>query len=80
MQQTLHGVVRKGKIEIAEKIPLPENASVLVTIIEAKDTSKIDWQTELDAMHTRLRQADYKSPTSEEVTHYLNEERESWLN
>jgi hypothetical protein len=78
MQQTLHGVIRKGKIEIAEKVPLPENASVLVTIVETKAPAKIDWQAELEAMHTRLRQTGYKPPTAEEVKHYLNEERASW--
>jgi hypothetical protein len=67
MQQTLHGVIHKGKIEITEKIPLPENASVLVTIVEANDSPKIDWQIELDAMHARLRSTGYKSPSAEEV-------------
>ncbi len=78
MYPTLHGIVRKGKIEISEKIPLPENAKVVVTVVESKESVHIDWQTELDAMHARLRAVGYKTPTAEEVVHYLNEERASW--
>ena len=79
MYQTLKGTIRQGRIEIIENIPLPENAVVLVTILETpQPPAKRDWQAELDKIHARQRARGHKPPTPEEVAAYLAEERNSW--
>jgi len=79
MYQTLKGTVRQGRIEILENIALPENATVLVTILEAKPAPPArNWQAVLDEIHARLRASGHKPPTPEEVAKYLAEERDSW--
>ena len=77
MYQTLKGTVRQGRIEITENVTLPENATVLVTILETPPPSKSrDWQAELDAIHARQRARGHKPPTPQEVAKYLAEERD----
>jgi|GEM_PF-1895578 len=72
MYQTLKGKVRRGQVEIAEKITLPENATVLVTIIEeVTPRTPFNWQLELDAIHARLNASGHKPPTALEVASYL---------
>lgn len=79
MYQTLKGTVRQGHIEIIGGVPLPENAVVLVTILETLPPQpKRDWEIELDKIHKRLKASGHKPPTPEEVAAYLNEERNSW--
>jgi hypothetical protein len=77
MYPTLQGTIRHGRIEIAENVPLPENATVLVTILETSKSLTTDWQAELDAMHARLRASGPKSPKPEEVARYLHDEHVS---
>jgi len=77
MYQTLKGTVRRGRIEITENVTLPENATVLVTILEVpQPTVKRDWQAELDAIHARQRARGHRPPTPQEVAEYLAEERD----
>ena len=79
MYQTLKGTVRHGRIEVSENVPLPENATVLVTILDtANPPVKRNWQAELDAIHAQLRASGHKSPTPEEVIAYVENERNSW--
>jgi hypothetical protein len=79
MYQTLKGKVRRGQVEIAEKITLPENAIVLVTVMEEiPRRAPFDWQSELDAIHTRLKASGHKQPTAQDVASYLLGERDSW--
>jgi hypothetical protein len=37
MLQTLHAIVRKGKIELLEEVPLAEGSHVLITVFEPDD-------------------------------------------
>ncbi|HEV2948996.1 MAG TPA: hypothetical protein VGX70_16600 [Gemmataceae bacterium] len=39
MLKTVWGVVKGGKIELVEKVTLPENARALITILSAQDES-----------------------------------------
>ena len=79
MYQTLKGIVRHGRIEVSENVPLPENATVLVTILDTvKLSPKRDWQIELEAIHARLRASGHKPPTPQEVADYVENERNSW--
>ncbi|HLE27527.1 MAG TPA: hypothetical protein VI793_05380 [Anaerolineales bacterium] len=79
MYQTLKGTVRQGRIEITENVTLPENATVLVTILETPPAPvKRDWQAELDKIHARLRASGHKPPTPQEVAEYIAGERNSW--
>ena len=83
MYQTLKGTVRQGRIEIVENVPLPENATVLVTILDTPHPPverERNWQAELDVIHARLRASGHKPPTPEEVANYLAGERDSWNN
>lgn len=38
MATTVHGVVRDGKIEILEKMDLPEGAKILITLVPDDET------------------------------------------
>jgi hypothetical protein len=79
MYQTLKGTVRQGRIEIVENVSLPENATVLVTILDTATKPVIrDWQAALDAIHARQRARGHRSPSVQEVAEYLNHERNSW--
>jgi len=79
MYQTLKGIIRHGRIEVSENIPLPENATVLVTILEtAQPPAKRNWQAELEAIHAQLRASGHKPPTPKEVADYVENERNSW--
>lgn len=79
MYQTLKGTVRQGRIEIVENVPLPENATVLVTILDATAKPAVrDWQAALDAIHARQRARGHRPPTAQEVAEYLKNERDSW--
>jgi len=33
MATTVHGVVRNGKVEVLEKVDLPEGAKILITVV-----------------------------------------------
>ena len=39
MLKTVWGVVKGGKIELVEKVSLPENARALITVLSAPDES-----------------------------------------
>lgn len=79
MYQTLKGTIRHGRIEVSENVPLPENATVLVTILDTvKPLTKRDWQVELEAIHAQLRASGHKPPTPQEVADYVENERNSW--
>lgn len=79
MYQTFKGTVRQGRIEIIEGPPLPENAVVLVTILETQPPgSKRDWQMTLDEIHARQKARGHIPPTPEEVAAYIAAERDSW--
>ena len=79
MYQTLKGKVHRGQVEITEKIALPEDATVLVTIIEEIPRRvPFNWQLELDAIHARLRESGHVPPTVQQVATYLVGERDSW--
>ena len=39
MYSTIRAVVRDGKIELIEQVPLPEGASALVTLIPEEDAA-----------------------------------------
>jgi hypothetical protein len=81
MYQTYKGTIRQGRVEILENIPLPENATVLVTILDKPAVSvspSRNWQAELDAIHARQRARGHRPPTPQEVAKYLEEERNSW--
>ncbi len=79
MYQTLKGTVRNGRIEVSENVPLPENATVLVTILEtANPPAKRNWQAELEAIHARQRARGHQPPTPKEVEDYVAGERDSW--
>lgn len=72
MYQTLKGKVRRGQVEIAETISLPENVTVLVTIIEELPRrASFNWQLELDAIHARLKASGHTPPTVQEVEQIL---------
>lgn len=78
MYQTLKGTVRQGRIELMEGSPLPENAVVLVTLLETPPPTKRDWQVVLDEIHARQKARGHVPPTSEMVAAYLEEERSQW--
>ena len=79
MYQTLKGTVRQGRIEIVENVPLPENATVLVTILDTpRPPAARNWQAVLDAIHARQRARGHRPPTAQEVAEYLKNERDSW--
>lgn len=79
MYQTLKGTVRHGRIEVSENIPLPENATVLVTILDTvTPPAKQNWQVELEAIHARQRARGHRPPTPQEVEDYVAGERDSW--
>jgi hypothetical protein len=79
MYQTLKGTVRHGRIEVFENVPLPENATVLVTILDTASLPvKRNWQAELDDIHARQRARGHRPPTPKEVEDYVAGERDSW--
>ena len=71
MYQTLKGTVRHGQIEFVEALALPENAVVLVTILETppapQASPKPHWETVLAEIHARQKARGHVPPTPEEL-------------
>ena len=52
MLNTLHAVVRDGKIELLESVSLPDGAHVLVTVLQ--DDDQAFWQQASESALTRV--------------------------
>ena len=79
MYPTVQGIIRRGQIELPEKLALPENATVLITVLaDDRMSTPRDWLAELEALHTRLRASGHRPPTPDEVTARIAAERAAW--
>ncbi|MDL1912098.1 hypothetical protein FBQ81_15640 [Chloroflexi bacterium CFX6] len=70
---TLRGTVHKGRIELLDKVELPENAQVLVTIMDETPLDSLTLGEHLAAgLQDILLGRVTRAGTSEEVTAHLD--------
>jgi hypothetical protein len=73
MYQTIKATVRKGKIELLEEIALPENATLLVTVLENDELDKLTLGEHLAGGLQDILSGNTISVQNEmEMAHYLD--------